>query len=128
LRESPNRYDLVGRLLPANLATSRIGQPMFFDFMVNAAYLRLSPTFPHEILRGHRAGRFWPYYKPLSANAGLSTPARSAQQPGARSPPLPGAVRPGTPYPRSAHDDLLDALDNAIQCAQGGLPWGADWF
>ncbi len=33
-----------------------------------------------------------------------------------------------TQYPRSAHDDLLDAFDNALQCAHGGAPWGATWF
>jgi hypothetical protein len=33
-----------------------------------------------------------------------------------------------TQYPRSAHDDLLDALDNAIQCCRGGPPWGTVWF
>ena len=30
-----------------------------------------------------------------------------------------------TEYPRSAHDDLLDALDNALQCAEKhGTAWG----
>lgn len=33
-----------------------------------------------------------------------------------------------TQYPRSSNDDIIDAWDDAMQCATGIARWGAEWY